>query len=134
MQCRYAQWMLAKDDAGALAYLRDPANTKNLGLAAAALADLDEKHARDALGARIETLEHPVAKEIFAEALTRLDAQLGPPAVAARMIWMFGRKSSTEQALGSESDSVFVERAIARTKNAELGVVYEADNSAPEDT
>ena len=133
MQCRYAQWLLAKDDAGAVAYVRDLANTKNLGLAAAALADLDAKHTRDALGARIETIEHPVAKEVFAEALTRLDAQLGPPAVTGRMIWMFGRKSSTEQALGSESDNVFVQRAVARTKNAELGVVYEADNSAPED-
>ncbi|MBA3501633.1 MAG: hypothetical protein M4D80_26785 [Myxococcota bacterium] len=111
----------------------DPASTKNLGLAAAALADLDAKHARNAIGARAETLDNPVAKEVFAEALTRLDAQHGPPAAAARMIWLFGRKSSTEQALGNETDNVFVERAIARTKNTELGVVYEADDSAPKD-
>lgn len=136
MQMRYALWMLDQDPRGALAYVTNTANKKNLGLAAAAIADLDYKAARDSLARRAKTLENPVAQETFAEVLQRLDKQQGPPPPTGRMIWMFGRKSSTEQALGSESDNVFVKRAIARPgarTDPELGIVFEADDSAPDD-
>jgi hypothetical protein len=140
MQCRYALWMLRKDSAAAAAYVADVGNVKGMGWAVAALADLDARDARGVVEARAATLEHPVAKEVFAEALQRMDAQAsrqaqvyGAPPVSGRMVWMFGRQSSTENALGKESDNVFVQRAIARTRNAELGVVYEADDSAPDD-
>jgi hypothetical protein len=89
-----------------------------LGLAAAVIADLDYKAARDTLAGRATTTESSVAAETMSEALQRLDKQQGPPPPAGRMIWMFGRKSQTEQALGSESDNVFVHRARARRKAA----------------
>jgi hypothetical protein len=118
MQMRYALWMLEQDPRGAHAYLADAANTKNVGLAAAVIADLDYKAARETLAGRARTSESSVAAETMSEALQRLDKQQGPPAPAGRMIWMFGRKSQTEQALGSESDNVFVQRARARRKAA----------------
>jgi len=129
LQARYALWLLGNDGAGALDYLRDPTHDKSLGLVAAALADLDHKPGRDALAERARTLTNPVAQEAFTEAIARLDSQRGPPFRDGRMIWMFGRRSPTEQALGEESDNVFVKRAMARTQNPELGVVYEADDS-----
>ena len=110
MQCRYARWMLAKDIRGAMAWLRRPQHKKNVGFAAAVLADLDHKRAAPAMVQRLASLK-PVAKQAIGEARTRLDKQQGPPAVADRMIWMFGRVSSTERALGAENDSVFVQRA-----------------------
>lgn len=133
LQVQYARWLLADDAAGALAYASDPEHKKSLSLAAAALADLHHVAAYEPLETRAASLEHPVAKEAFAEALARLHRQTAPPPVAGRMIWMFGRRSPTEQALGEDSDNVFVQRAIERTRNAELGVVTEADDSAPDD-
>ncbi|HTR54979.1 MAG TPA: hypothetical protein VMJ10_30045 [Kofleriaceae bacterium] len=133
MQVLYARWLLVGDAAAALAYVTDPAHKKGLAYAAAALADLHHVAAYEALAARAKTLDHPVAQEAFAEALARLARQTAPPRVDDRMIWLFGRKSPTEQALGEDSDNIFVQRAIARTNDSELGVVTEADESAPDD-
>ena len=133
MQVLYGKWLLERDPAAALAYVVDPAHTKGLGYAAAALADLHHVDAYEPLAARAGTLEHPVAQEAFAEALVRLSRQSAPPPPDGRMIWLFGRRSPTEQALGEDSDNVFVLRAIERTRHADLGVVTEADDSAPED-
>ncbi len=127
VQARYARWLLANDGAAAVAYLRDPEHGKSLGLVAAAIADLDYKPGRDALEERAFTLSNPVAQEAFAEALARLDKQFAPPFRDGRMIWMFGRRSPTEQALGEESDNVFVQRAMARTGDEELGMVYASE-------
>jgi len=118
LQVQYARWLLADDPAGALAYANDPEHTKSLSLAAAALADLHHVAAYEPLASRAASLEHPVAKEAFAEALARLHRQTAPPPVAGRMIWMFGRRSPTEQALGEDSDNIFVQRAIERTRSA----------------
>jgi hypothetical protein len=133
MQLRYALWMLSKDTASARAYIEDQEKTKNLGYAVAALADLDDKASRDAIATRAPWLRNAVAREVFAEGLQRLDTQTWPPPAPSRMIWMFGRKSSTERALGEDSDNVFVQRAMARKADPELGIVYEADNSAEDD-
>jgi hypothetical protein len=133
MQVLYSKWLLSRDGAAPLAYVTSPANKKGLAYAAAALADLHHVVAYELLAARAKSLEHPVAQEAFAEAKARLSHQATPPPVTRRMIWMFGRKSPTEQALGEDSDNVFVQRAIARTKDEQLGVVTEADDSAPVD-
>ena len=113
-QCRYAIAILARDATSALAHLRTADDShKNLGFDAAACADLDHKAARGKLTARVGRRGHAVAKAAFAEALQRLDKQKKPPAVGARMIWMFGRRSPAERALGAESDNVFRQRAAA---------------------
>ena len=113
-QCRYASAMLARDAADVLAHLRTADDShKNLGFDAAACADLDCKEARAKLQARVGRRGHAVAKAAFREALERLEKQKKPPALAARMIWMFGRVSPVERALGAESDNVFRQRAAA---------------------
>lgn len=133
VQVRYAQWLSRRDGAGALAYLTDPKNTKSLGLVAAALADLHHVAAVPALEALRARLENPVAREAVDEALWRLRTQAAAPAPRDRMIWLFGRSTSTEEALGGDSDNVFLLRARARTRDDELGRVTETDDSAPDD-
>lgn len=133
MEVQYALWMLDDDAAAARAFLADSSNTKGLALVAATLADLDDKAAIEVLHARALTLKNPVTREAFDEALHRLRTQTSRPQQQARMVHLFGVLSSTEQALGEDSDDVFVQRARARTANRELGQVIETDNSADED-
>ncbi len=133
VQVHYALWLQRKDGAGALAYLTDPKNTKSLGLVAAALADLHHVPALPALEAHRGRLKNPVALEVFDEALSRLRTQTRAPEPRDRMVWLFGRSTSTEEALGGDTDNVFLLRARARTRDAELGQVTETDDSAPED-
>lgn len=111
MEVLYGKWLLARDGAAALAYLATPHADKGLAFAAAALADLHHVGAYEALAARAATLRNPVATEAFAEAMARLARQTAPPPVRGRMIWMFGRRSPTEQALGEDSDNIFAQRA-----------------------
>jgi hypothetical protein len=133
VQTHVARWLLADDGSAALSYLEKPENTKSLGLVAAALADLHHQAALPVLRTKHGALGNPIAKEAFHEAIHRLETQLGAPDIAHRMIWMFGVTSSTEQALGADSDNVFVQRAMAATGQGELGRVTEVDDSAAED-
>jgi hypothetical protein len=116
MQCQYALWMLREDGAGALAFLEDLANKKAIVYAATALADLDYKPATDAVAMRHRRISvtNPITRETLMEALHRLRTQEAPPPPAARMIWLFGRTSRTQIALGEASDNVFMQRAEIR--------------------
>jgi hypothetical protein len=113
-QVLYAQWMLEEDAEGAKAYVAGSENLKVLGYAAAALADMDDKPGRGTLMARMGGKLHAESREAMMEASMRLRTQSGPPEVADRMIWMFGRVSPVEIALGHESTSVFRQRAAAK--------------------
>ncbi len=103
--------------------------TRGLALVAAALADLDLKAALPVLKARQRELESPVTKEVFKEAIDRLQTQTAAPEIKNRMIWLFGMRTASEIARGSETDNAFIQRAIARTQDAALGEVYETDAS-----
>ena len=67
------------------------------------------------------------------KAISRLENQKGIPVAKDRMIWMFGKKSDTELALGDETDNEFIIRAIKKAGDKELGMVYEVDDSSKED-
>ncbi|MSU44851.1 hypothetical protein EXS45_01575 [Candidatus Nomurabacteria bacterium] len=129
----YALWILKQDKSGPMVYLKDSKHKTNLSYVAAALADLDVKSALAVLNEKIIQIKNPVTKEVFLEAVTRLGNQKINPIADERMIWMFGKLSSTEIALGNESDNEFIRRAMEKTKNMELGIVYEVDDSSKED-
>ncbi|WP_040917978.1 hypothetical protein [Leptonema illini] len=80
---------------------------------------------------RLKTLENPVTIECFKEAIDRLQRQTTAPVEADRMIWMLGRKTRTELALGEDTDNVFVLRAQKGSDTYYAG--EEADDSSPED-
>lgn len=133
MEARYALWLLDGDGAGARAFLEDDAHTKGHGFAVAALADLHDAGAVPVVEARLARITNPVTREVFAEGLARLRAQTAPPAPADRMIRLFGVRTRTEQALGADSDDVFVQRARAKLGDVELGRVTEVDDAADAD-
>jgi len=133
MEVRYALWILSKDKKDAQDFLSNPENKKGLSYAVTALADLDAKEAQGAIHDRISSIENPVTREVFMEAIERLEKQTQVPDVQDRMIWMFGRMSSTEKALSGENDNIFVIRARETEADEELGTVYEVDDSDFED-
>jgi hypothetical protein len=132
LRAHYALWRMQGDGAGAAAYLADPENTKSLGMAATACADLNHKEALPSLKERLGELTNPVTREVFAEAIARLEEQKAEPAVENRMIWMHGYVSRVEMALGAETDNVFQLRASIQTGEP-VGRVFEVDDSMPED-
>jgi hypothetical protein len=79
----------------------------------------------------MEMVARIVADPIYS--VSRLQKQSSSPASKDRMIWMFGKRNSTELVLGSESDNIFVIRAREKTKNQEIGNITEADESAKDD-
>ena len=113
-QVLYAQWMLENDGEGAMKYVATSEQLKNLGYAAAALADMDHKPGRGALMARMGGRLQAESREAMMEASKRLRLQSGPPAEEDRMIWMFGRVSPVEIALGNETENEFRHRAQAK--------------------
>lgn len=121
----YSFCILKKDKTKALDYLSNEKRTQNLSFVAAAVADLDVKEALPILLKRFNQLDDPITKEVFLEAIHRLETQTDVPNAADRMIWMFGKRSDTELALGNESDNIFVLRAIEKTGDEELGIFYE---------
>lgn len=121
----YAFCILKNDKTRALDYLSNYKRTQNLSLVAAALADLDVKDALPFLTDRLHQLDCPITKEAFLEAIYRLETQTELPDTLNRMIWMFGKRSDTELALGEDSDNIFVLRAIEKTGDSELGIFYE---------
>jgi hypothetical protein len=116
----YAYCILKKDSIRAIDYLSNLKRTKNLALVAATLADLDVKEALPILKDRFKTLTNHVEEEAFLEAIHRLEVQTSIPSPNDRMIWMFGKCSSTEMALGEDSDNVFVLRAIEKYGDPDL--------------
>lgn len=133
MEPLYALWLLDGDAAGARAYLDDDSNTKGHSFAVAALADLNAQDAIPAIEAKRASIKNPVTLEAFDEGLSRLRTQTAPPALADRMISLFGLTSRTEQALGADTDDVFLMRARAKTRDGALGQVTEVDDAAEED-
>jgi hypothetical protein len=115
-QVLYAQWMLDEDVEGAKQYVAESEHLEVLGYGAAALADLDHKPGRGTRMARMGGRLHAESREAMMEASARLRMQSGPPEVAERMIWMFGRVSPVEIALGNESENVFRQRAEAKRR------------------
>lgn len=122
----YAFCILKKDKAKALNYLSNYKRLKNLSFVAAALADLDVKEAIPTLKDRFVQLDNPFAKEAFLEAIHRLESQKEVPASKDRMIWMFGKRTSSELALGNNTDNEFVLRAIKKSGDLELEGLYES--------
>ena len=133
MEACYALWLLTEDASAPRAYLDDATHTKGNAFAAAALADLHATAAIPSIEARLGTLANPVTREAFAEALSRLRTQTARPAIVDRMILMFGLRTPSEQALGADSDDVFVQRVRAARGDAALGRVTETDDAGDED-
>lgn len=133
MQTRYAKWLLSKDGAAALAFLQDSQNTSGASYAVSALADLDYKPALAAIKRRQASLRNPVTKEVFKEAIARLEQQAQAPLSKDRIIALFGRVTATEMALGEDSDNIFLLRAQQTLQDSTLGTVYEIDAAGPED-
>lgn len=133
MQARYTKWILESNGNDAMGFMRNPEHTKGLGYAAMALADLNYQQAAELLKSKETLIDNPVTQEIFIEAINRLRIQTCPPKPENRMIEMLGKLSDTELALGNDTDDVFIKRAINKTKNVELGMVYEVDDSTSED-
>ncbi len=158
MEVRYADWTIRKDKLEPVEYLKNPVNAakkylekngikvddayiaqygnqykRNLGLVAAALADLDAKDSLPILKEMLVLIKNSVTKEAFLEAIDRLETQKEAPASKDRMILMFGKINSTELALGEETDNEFVIRAKKKTGDKTLGIVYEVDDSSKDD-
>ncbi|WP_208797389.1 hypothetical protein [Flavobacterium limi] len=125
MKMFYAFCILKKDKTRALDYLSNYKRTENLSFVAAALADLDVKNALPILRDRLNQLDCPITKEVFLEAIYRLEVQTEIPDTQNRMIWMFGKRNDTELALGNDTDNIFTLRAIEKTGDSELGIFYE---------
>lgn len=121
----YAFCIIKQDKIRALEYLANLKYTENLSLVAATLADLNAKEAIPILKERISKLNNPVEEEAFLEAITRLEIQVEAQNPLDRMIIMFGKRNSTEMALGNDSDNIFTLRAIEKTGDEELGVYFE---------
>ncbi|MGC4118843.1 MAG: hypothetical protein QM765_30625 [Myxococcales bacterium] len=134
MKARYGLWLLAEGGEEAVAFVSDEKKDRGLAMAAVALADLDFKAGLGPVRARASSLAEPVAREVFAEAAARLERQTGAPPRGERMIGLLGRVSSTELALGAETDNVFVQRAREKSGQERLGEVTEADESSPKET
>ncbi|MEQ9364737.1 MAG: hypothetical protein RIF32_10855, partial [Leptospirales bacterium] len=114
MKAQYALWLLRGDEAGALAYVRDPANLKGLEYAAVALADLNIETGIAPLRRRLPELKNAITAEVFREAIARLETQSARPSENDRLIHFFGTVTASERALGAESDNVFLKRAESR--------------------
>lgn len=56
-----------------------------------------------------------------------------PVPVKERMIHLFGIMTPSNKALAGENDNVFEKKALQATGNAEIGMVYEADDSGEND-
>ena len=132
VRARYAYWWFKHETNEALDFLNNPEKTKSLGLVAALLADLNEKKALPILQERMKKLSNKVTIEIFKEAISRLKLQQNIPENNYRMIWMFGYITPSEIALGDETDNEFIKRAN-ETSEIDLGIVFEVDDSTPED-
>ena len=113
-QVLYAQWIFEDDGAGAAAYLEESDQLKILGWPAAAMADMDYKAGRASLRKRLLGKLHAESREALLEASDRLIKQKKRPATDKRMIYLFGRVSLVEIALGNESENTFRDRAIAK--------------------
>lgn len=129
---KYAYWWFQKNTAEALVFLNDPQKKESLGIVASLLADLNEKRALPVLQTRLKDLTNPVTMEVFKEAIHRLETQQDVPRNMDRMIWMFGFRTKSELSLGNKNDNVFVQRANEISKT-DLGIVYEVDDSTPND-
>lgn len=127
LEMHYALWMLKKDKIKPLEYLKDATKTKNLSLVATTLADLDVKKSLPILKEKLIQIKNPITQEVFLEAIYRLEQQKEAPTTLNRMIWLYGKVTSTEMAGGYETDNEFILRAIKKTKN-EDGAVYEVDD------
>jgi hypothetical protein len=132
VRARYAYWWFEKKSDEALDFLSDPEKKKSLGMAAALLADLNEKKALPILQKRFKELTNKITIEVFKEAIVRLEAQQNVPENKDRMIWMFGFITESEIALGDETDNIFIKRAN-QSSEVDLGIVHEVDDSTKED-
>ncbi len=133
MKVKYAKWMITGDAGNALSYLTNKENTKGLSYVICALTDLNSKESLSVIKELATSFTNPVTREVIKESLSRLSKQAQPPEWKDRMIHLFGVVSPGEQAIGYESDNVFVIRAQETENNPEIGTRFEADDSAPDD-
>lgn len=117
----YTFCILKNDKTRAIEYISNYKRTKTYHLLPLLLQILMQKKQY-----RLNHIESPFKKEAFLEAIHRLETQKEDPAPANRMIWMFGKRCSTEMALGHESDNEFVLRVIKKTGNLEIESLYES--------
>jgi len=125
-QNRYAYWYLTQEPEAALAHFNSANADEPLEYLVALFADLDYKNATVSIEKKLTEVDDPVNKEAFKEGLVRLNNQLGQPAKADRMIWLFESTSPSERALGDDNNSVFVKRA-QEAHNVDTNV-YETDD------
>lgn len=55
-----------------------------------------------------------------------MQTQKHAPSPSERMIWMFGKRSRTEMALGKESSNEFVLKVLKQTVDTEIDEYYES--------
>lgn len=124
-QTRYAKWYIEKNCTEALKYFRSTENVDLAGYIAALFADLNCKESIPVIEGRLQSLEDPVIKELFLEAISRLNDQKEAPRQEDRMVWMMEMVSPSQRALGVDSGNVFLKRA--RKKTLVDSTVYETD-------
>ncbi|MCB9060935.1 MAG: hypothetical protein H6622_05400 [Halobacteriovoraceae bacterium] len=121
----YALWLLKKDEDSAFEYFQD--HEQGLGKSLCALADLNAKTYLQEIKNRISSVTDPIILEVFKEAIKRLETQTELPLPSERMIWLYGKKSTTELVLGSETDNEFVRRARKNSNNNNIFEITETD-------
>lgn len=124
-QTLYAKWFLEKNTNEPLLYLQNIEN-KNPIFAVFALTDLGFKDTLPLFIEKQKEEKDPVIREIYNEAIQRLESGYIPKNQTERMIWLNGNLTPTQRALGAENDNVFVQRA--QQKVAIDDNVYETDN------
>lgn len=127
LKIKYLEWVKTRNSKEASEYLEKQEN--GISFAVAALADMDAKEGLKAIRKKMMQNKNPIFQEVCKEAVDRLESRERKPKSNEQMINLFGTKTSTEQALGSETDNVFVMRARKRTLSDEIGQVTETDDS-----
>lgn len=125
-QTLYAKWFLEKNEQEAFLYFQNNETKSNPIFAVFALTDLGFKDALPLVIEKQKEEKDPVIREIYNEAIQRLESGYIPKNQTERMVWLNGNLTPTQRALGAENDNVFVQRA--QQKVAIDDNVYETDN------
>jgi hypothetical protein len=110
-QTLYAKWFLEKNTEEPLRYLQNIENNDNPSFAIFALTDLGCKEALPLLTEKQKEEKDPILREIYTEAIHRLESDYVPKDQKERMVYLNGNLTPNQRALGAENDNVFVKRA-----------------------
>lgn len=123
----YLKWVKTNDANAAIAYLEK--ESSGASFAIAALSDMNHKNGAVLIEEKMNSSDNLIFKEICQEALDRLGYQNSSPGPEALFVNLFGDKTSTELALGAETDNEFIVRAKRKSLDSEIGIVTETDDS-----